>query len=58
VSPDRVQRGKYIIDFSQMDLEVRRNRGIDFEAYLYKPDKVKEILREDVALPRTSLKGC
>ena len=49
VSPDRVQRGKYIIDFSQMDLEVRRNRGIDFEAYLYKPDKVKEILREDVA---------
>ena len=28
-SPDRVQRGKYLIDFSQMDVEVRRNRGID-----------------------------
>jgi hypothetical protein len=48
-SPDRIQRGKYIIDFSQMDLEVRRNRGIDVETYLYKPDEVKEILREDMA---------
>ena len=51
-SPDRVQRGKYIIDFSQMDLEVRRNRGIDFEDYLYKPDMVKEILREDMAIAK------
>ena len=48
-SPDRIQRGKYIIDFSQMDIEVRRNRGIDFDTYLHKPDKVKEILREDMA---------
>ena len=51
-SPDRVQRGKYIIDFSQMDLEVRRNRGIDFEDYLYKQDMVKEILREDMAIAK------
>jgi len=51
-SPDRIQRGKYIIDFSQMDLEVRRNRGIDFEDYLYKPDMVKEILREDMAIAK------
>ncbi len=48
-SPDRVQRGKYIIDFSQMDIELRRNRGIDLETYLYKPDKVKEVLEEDMA---------
>jgi len=48
-SPDRIQRGKYIIDFSQMDVEVRRNRGIDFETYLSKPDEVKEILKEDMA---------
>jgi aspartyl/asparaginyl-tRNA synthetase len=48
-SPDRIQRGKYIIDFSQMDIEVRRNRGIDFETYLSKPDEVKEILKEDMA---------
>jgi len=47
-SPDRIQRGKYIIDFSQMDMEVRRNRGIDFETYLNKPDEVKEVLREDM----------
>ncbi len=48
-SPDRIQRGKYIIDFSQMDVEVRRNRGIDLETYLHKPDYVKEVLREDMA---------
>jgi len=48
-SPDRIQRGKYIIDFSQMDIELRRNRGIDFENYLSKPAEVKEILKEDMA---------
>jgi aspartyl/asparaginyl-tRNA synthetase len=48
-SPDRIQRGKYIIDFSQMDIEVRRNRGVDFETYLSQPDKVKEMLEEDMS---------
>jgi aspartyl/asparaginyl-tRNA synthetase len=47
-SPDRVQRGKYLIDFSQMDLEIRRNRGVDLETYLKKPEKVKKILSEDM----------
>ena len=47
-SPDRVQRGKYLIDFSQMDVEVRRNRGIDLETYLKEPEKVKKILAEDM----------
>jgi aspartyl/asparaginyl-tRNA synthetase len=47
-SPDRIQRGKYIIDFSQMDIEVRRNRGVDFETYLSQPDQVKEVLEEDM----------
>jgi aspartyl/asparaginyl-tRNA synthetase len=51
-SPDRVQRGKYIIDFSQMDVEVRRNRGIDLETYLHKPDYVKEVLREDMGMAK------
>jgi len=51
-SPDRIQRGKYIIDFSQMDIEVRRNRRIDFEVYLSKQDKVKEILREDMNIAK------
>jgi aspartyl/asparaginyl-tRNA synthetase len=31
-----------------MDIELRRNRGIDLETYLYKPDKVKEVLIEDM----------
>jgi aspartyl/asparaginyl-tRNA synthetase len=47
-SPDRVQRGKYLIDFSQMDLEMRRNRGIDLETYLHAPQKVKKLLAEDL----------
>jgi aspartyl/asparaginyl-tRNA synthetase len=47
-SPDRVQRGKYLIDFSQMDVEVRRNRGIDLQTYLAKPDQVREILVADM----------
>jgi aspartyl/asparaginyl-tRNA synthetase len=51
-SPDRVQRGKYIIDFSQMDIEVRRNQGIDFDAYLYKQDQVKKVLREDMNIAK------
>jgi len=32
-----------------MDIEVRRNRGIDLETYLHKPDQVEEILGEDMA---------
>jgi len=47
-SPDRVQRGKYLIDFSQMDVEVKRNRRIDLETYLKEPDDVKKALIEDM----------
>lgn len=47
-SPDRAQRGKYLIDFSQMDVEIRRNRGIDMEDYLHKQEEVKKILEEDM----------
>ncbi len=46
-SPQRKQRGKYLIDFSQIDIELRRNRGIDIEEYRNSPEKVKKILRED-----------
>jgi aspartyl/asparaginyl-tRNA synthetase len=46
-SPNRVQRGKYLIDFSQMDIEVRRNRGIDLDAYLHESERVEKVLRED-----------
>ncbi len=47
-SPLRQQRGKYLIDFSQIDVELRRNRGIDFEMYKHEPDRIKKILREDL----------
>ena len=47
-SPDRIQRGKYIVDFSQMDVEIRRNRDVDLETYLSQPNQVKEILKEDM----------
>lgn len=47
-SIDRVQRGKYLIDFSQMDVEVRRNRGIDLDTYLQDQKRVKDVLAEDI----------
>ncbi len=46
-SPDRTQRGKYLVDFSQMDVEMRRNREIDLETYLNDQETVKKILAED-----------
>lgn len=46
-SPQRKQRGKYLIDFSQIDIELRRNRGIDIDKYKNSPEKVKAVLRED-----------
>jgi len=47
-SPQRKQRGKYLIDFSQIDVEVRRNRGIGLEEYKNKRDKVEKVLKEDM----------
>jgi len=41
------QRGKYLIDFSQMDIEVRRNRGVELGEYLNDPKKVTQIIQED-----------
>ncbi len=46
-SPQRKQRGKYLIDFSQIDVELRRNRGIGFDEYKNSQEKVKKILKED-----------
>lgn len=46
-SPTRQQRGKYLIDFSQIDIEMRRNRGVDLDTYINSPKKVQEVLRED-----------
>jgi aspartyl/asparaginyl-tRNA synthetase len=43
------QRGKYLLDFSQLDVEVRRNRGIGLETYLNHPAQVQTVLREDLS---------
>ncbi|MBF0101536.1 MAG: hypothetical protein HQK77_11575 [Desulfobacterales bacterium] len=47
-SPNRLQRGKYLIDFSQFDLEVRRNRGFSLNDYFNRQDVVKQALAEDM----------
>jgi aspartyl/asparaginyl-tRNA synthetase len=49
-SPNNVQRGRYLADFSQMDIEVKRNRGIGLDDYYNRPDRVVEILNEDMAV--------
>jgi len=46
-SPLRKQRGKYLIDFSQIDIELRRNRGIGMGDYLHAREKVEVVLKED-----------
>lgn len=46
--PGGRQRGRYLLDFSQLDVEVRRNRGIDLDAYLDDPDTVGAVLRDDL----------
>jgi len=47
-SPLREQRGKYLIDFSQIDVELRRGRGVSFEEYKNDTKRVKRILKEDM----------
>jgi aspartyl/asparaginyl-tRNA synthetase len=47
-SPIGIQRGKYLCDFSQMDVELRRNRGVSLDEYLKDTKKVQKILNEDM----------
>lgn len=47
-SPIGEQRGRYLIDFSQMDIEVRRDRFVSLEEYFNEVEKVKKILKEDL----------
>lgn len=48
-SPVGEQRGRYLIDFSQMDIEVRREKFVPLEDYYNEVEKVKKILKEDLA---------
>ena len=47
-SPTNEQRGRYLADFSQMDIEIKRNRGVTLDDYYHKPKQVLEILNEDM----------
>jgi aspartyl/asparaginyl-tRNA synthetase len=42
------QRGKYLADFSQMDIELKRNRKITLEDYFHKQQMVTDVLNEDM----------
>lgn len=46
-SPTGEQRGRYLIDFSQMDIELRRSHNPSLEEYLHQQEKVQGILREE-----------
>ena len=47
--PSERQRGKYLLDFSQLDVELRRPRRAELDAYLDEPEAVEALLREDLA---------
>ncbi len=47
-SPTKMQRGRYLADFSQIDIELRRNRGVSLDEYYDKKDRVLKILKEDM----------
>jgi aspartyl/asparaginyl-tRNA synthetase len=49
-SPMRIQRGRYLADFSQIDVELRRNRGLTLDDYYYNSEKVTRILNEDMKI--------
>jgi len=52
-SPNNVQRGRYLADFSQMDIELKRNRGVSLEDYFHNPARVTEILNEDMNIVKS-----
>ncbi len=47
-SPMRIQRGRYLADFSQIDVEVKRRRGLTIEDYYRNVPRVTDLLREDM----------
>ncbi len=47
-SPTREQRGRYLIDFSQVDVELRRNSGLSLDDYYDRPERVRESLDADM----------
>lgn len=56
-SPNREQRGKYLIDFSQMDIEFKRKHSISLESYYNDPADTIEKLKEDKELALEFFEG-
>ncbi|HET6331141.1 MAG TPA: hypothetical protein VFF76_10175 [Holophagaceae bacterium] len=55
--PSERQRSKYLLDFSQLDVEVRRERGVQLDTYLHQPETVETVLREDLAAALAFFEG-
>jgi len=51
-SPNLKQRGRYLIDFSQIDIEVKRDSYISMDEYFDKEAEVLKLIREDCAKAR------
>lgn len=47
--PAERQRGRYLVDFSQLDVELRRRHQLDEDSYFAKPGEVRAILQEELA---------
>jgi aspartyl/asparaginyl-tRNA synthetase len=62
-SPMRIQRGRYLADFSQIDIELRRNRSLTLDDYYYNSEKVAKTLNDDMKIimsffERMIIAGC
>ncbi len=51
-SPNHKQRGRYLIDFSQIDIEVKRDRYIALDEYFSKESEVLKLIKEDCTKAR------
>jgi len=47
-SPAGEQRGRYLIDFSQMDIEMRRPNHLQLDEYLGNQERVTQMLKEEM----------
>ena len=54
---DGRQRGKYLLDFSQLDVELRRNRKVELDAYLDRPEETAALLRADLTAALAFFEG-
>lgn len=51
-SPTHQQRGRYLIDFSQIDIEMKRDRYVTLDEYFSKEGEILELIKNDSAKAR------